>query len=569
MRSRLLALSLIVLVAGTLSFAQEKSRGRQYAGARLLFSLGEVTVVYPAGAGENVELNRLSAQRRASYMEQTHGVRAVVVADDELGGDQRQGNLLLLGWNNRLLGTEKAPRPFEHSSSGLRFLKHHDPDPAADLLIYSSSPYNPDKFLVFWSRIDPGRDRFMVLPSVGSDWAIFHDFRVVLQGMFLPGTHWPPVRDPDAEGDHRQAIQKIEAGWTTEGTDHYLIFYNPREVSGQAIRRIAKSRERAFAKALGVLVENPKQQLGSFRILLHVYKDTEQKEQATGVSDLVHSLPEARDLHMVLRYAQSGSPHEEIHILARHILGPSYLTTLHEGLSLSVDGVYQGLPLDVHAALMLQQDVFPSLAALLDEERARALPEKVRFPASGMLVRWLRESANGSLPAKVYSLKNGSVEAMASTLGRPPEQVEAAFSAWLGKKAASRQDDLKVLEYEAMARERLMRGDYKGVAEASEKILHFKPDDPQTVFNLASALMRAGDYERAEGELKRLLESDPAESRFVVFGHYQLGRLYDIQGRRSAALARYRRVLELPDQHDAHRLAQEAIETPVTSEQLE
>ena len=69
--------------------------------------------------------------------------------------------------------------------------------------------------------------------------------------------------------------------------------------------------------------------------------------------------------------------------------------------------------------------------------------------------------------------------------------------------------------------------------------------------------------------LKGLLESvtDP-RSRFVVFGHYQLGRVLDILGRREEALAHYRAMLDLPEQHDSHTLAREAIATPVTADHL-
>jgi tetratricopeptide (TPR) repeat protein len=83
--------------------------------------------------------------------------------------------------------------------------------------------------------------------------------------------------------------------------------------------------------------------------------------------------------------------------------------------------------------------------------------------------------------------------------------------------------------------------------------------------------MRTGDYAEAESILRGLLELqlEPSHSRFVIFSHYQLGRLLDVQGRREDAIAEYRKVLELPDQHDAHRLAREAIESPITPEHLQ
>jgi hypothetical protein len=83
--------------------------------------------------------------------------------------------------------------------------------------------------------------------------------------------------------------------------------------------------------------------------------------------------------------------------------------------------------------------------------------------------------------------------------------------------------------------------------------------------------MRSDALADAEGTLKRILALDlaPADSRFEVFSHYQLGRVLDLQGRREQALAEYRAVLALPDVSNAHRLAEERILSPATREQLE
>jgi hypothetical protein len=61
----------------------------------------------------------------------------------------------------------------------------------------------------------------------------------------------------------------------------------------------------------------------------------------------------------------------------------------------------------------------------------------------------------------------------------------------------------------------------------------------------------------------------PGDSRFRIFGHYQLGRVYDLAGRRAEALTEYDAVLALPDEHDAHAQAKERKASPATREQLE
>jgi hypothetical protein len=44
-----------------------------------------------------------------------------------------------------------------------------------------------------------------------------------------------------------------------------------------------------------------------------------------------------------------------------------------------------------------------------------------------------------------------------------------------------------------------------------------------------------------------------------MFGHYQLGMLYDSQGKKKKARAQFEKMLELPDGNEAHRRAREAL----------
>ena len=83
--------------------------------------------------------------------------------------------------------------------------------------------------------------------------------------------------------------------------------------------------------------------------------------------------------------------------------------------------------------------------------------------------------------------------------------------------------------------------------------------------------MRAGNLADAEASLKTILAAQltPSESRFRIFGHFQLGRVYDLGGRRAEALVEYDAVLSLPDEHGAHASAMERKARPATREQLD
>lgn len=540
-------------------------RGEGYIGAGNLFHLDAITVVYPAGPGADVETNRRSAVARARFLERSHGVRAHAAPDNRLTDEERKGNLLLLGWDNALLGSDAVPSPFKRTPQGFEFLGLASSDPDADLLFYHRSPIDADHFIVFWSRIDPERDRLMMLPGVGSDWAMIPEFVPLQQGMFLPGSEWPPKRDPRAEADHAGARRDARKT-ATRSAEHVDVVYEPSRVPPAELDAIVAARESALRKAAELLGGK----LDGFRAVVFVYDDEPAKKSWTGVEGDTHSVPREREMHMSRRAARSATPHEELHLIARQVFGPSVVTSLYEGFAYALQGSWRGLDPLVSAALLAETRRLPALADLLDEERFRQMPDPVAIPAAAALAGWLR-SLGGDAARKAFVIPEASLASLGAAIGKPAPELQAPFDAWLAARAAERAADIAYAKAEADAQERYAAADFAGMAAALKRAVDAKPTDPQGIFNWASALMRADRLDEAGAAIRRMLALPlgPRESRFVIFGHYQMGRILDLAGRRDEALAEYRKVLELPDQHDAHRLARERIETPATKEQLE
>jgi hypothetical protein len=557
----------IAAVAAAAAIGAARAAADAYLGALSIYDLKQIVVVYPAADGKQDDVNRVSAENRARFLEKVHGVKARVARDDRISPEDRKENLLLLGWDNRLLGTDEAPRPFQHTSRGTTFLGVTVNDPAQDLLVAHKSPYNANRFLVFWSRIDPERDRFMPLPRVGSDWAFLSDFTIVRQGMCERDPSWPPRRTDGAEIDHTGTLAAYRAAETVLKTAHFDLRYDASAIRPDEAKAIGETREKALAQAIAKLGAPP----AGFRVQLVVYKDEAEKKERTGVEDATHSILSRREMHVVRRAARWTPPHEETHLVAREVLGPSYVTALYEGLAIAVDGTFRSADLGIHAAVLSDRNVLPPVESILDEEKLRALPDQVGFVSAGLLVAWLREALPADAFRRVYTTLACSPADLAKALGKPETELTPAFRAWTEKLGASHASDLAFLKAEEEARSRQLVGDWGGVARALEKALAVRVDDPQTLFNLASAELRSGAYAGAETHLGKLLglKLAPDQSRFVIFGHYQLGRVYDVQGKREAALAEYRRVLLLPDDKDAHRLASEAIARPVTPDQLD
>jgi hypothetical protein len=545
----------------------ELHRGIEYRGAGAFITLPAITVVFPAGPGEPVEFNRHSAEARARWLAAVHKSKVAVVADDQLSEEQKTGNLLLLGWSNRVFDAPGLARPFKHDQEGTSFLGIHENDAGLDLLVYHRNPLNWSSFILCWSRMDPERDRFQVLPRLGSDWALYRDFGPVRQGMFVPARVWPPARDSVAEANFTSPDSFRPGGTATFESAHYRVIFDRARYTDADVSAIAEAREAAFAKAVAAIGPPP----DGFRIKLYLYDDKDGKQKATGVPDPTHAVPSGREIHAIRGYALTSTAREEIHLLARAAYGPCFLTAIYEGLAISVENTVRGEDLEMFASRLRAAGKLPPLEDLLDEERFRTLPSETEAAASGALLSWLRQTYGPAGLKKIYGLADGRVAALAAALGNTEPAVAASYNAWADGRVTAHRNELDFEAAEAEAQSRRMSSDWAGMAVALRKALKAKPGDPQTLFNLASAQMRVGDLAGAEASIKSILSASlaPGDSRFRIFGHYQLGRVYDLAGRRAEALAQYDAVLALPDEQGAHALALDRKAAPATKEQLE
>lgn len=545
----------------------ELHRGIEYRGAGGFFSLSKITVVYPAGTGEPVEKNRRSAEARAKWLASVHKAKAVVAADDQLTAEDLRGNLLLLGWSNRVFGTKELARPFTHDGSGTAFLGLREPDRNVDLLVFHRNPYNWSSFVLFWSRIDPERDRFQVVPRVGSDWALYKNFEPTRQGMFVPARTWLPTRDDLAEGSVAGDQRAQRGASASFDSEHYHIVFDRALLKDGDVHAIAMARESAFAKAVSALGASP----NPFRIQLFVYENEDSKRDATGVGDPTHAIPASREMHATRRFALSSVPREELHILARELYGPCYLTSIYEGLAISAENSLEGEDIELHAARLRSTGALPPLDDIIDEERFRAQPPRLGAAAAGVFMTWVRQSYGPAGVKKMYGLLEGPVARLSGALGVSEDALQTSFASWTDARVTIHKAELQFIDAEAEAQRAHEASDWPGMTGALKKALRSKPGDPQTLFNLASAQLRANDLAGAESSLKELLAAPPPPggSRFRLFGHYQLGRVYDLAGRRAEALAEYDAVLALPDEHGAHDLARERKAAPATRDQLE
>ena len=375
--------------------------------------------------------------------------------------------------------------------------------------------------------------------------------------MFATPPAWPPVRNPLAEaapGDFR-AMYPVQAR-----SEHYALRHPAGMIGEEDRRAILAARERALVAAAGFLGST----LDALRIDLFLFSDVETKERLTGVPDPVHSLARSRELHMLVGHARSPNPHEETHLLAYVRFGPCYHTALHEGLPLALERAAGDRSIAAFAAALVAESLTPSIDMLLDEDGIRELNRVgLGFPASGLLVSWILERGGLDVLGRVYGAKPLAAAGLASALGVSREAADEAFARWLAERAREGDAEYRFQRAVAEAARLGQAGDWSAAVDQLTAAAALRPGDLDALYRLALAEEKAGRPKDAETHLRQLLEgaaADPAGAeRYVIFGHYQLGRVLERQGKRDEAHAQYRTVLGLPDRHGSHRMAREAL----------
>ena len=555
-RPALLAALLAAMLAGAAAWTADALPP----GTEALSAIGDIVIVYPTRPEADAALNALSASRRAGFLEVMFGVQAETVADDSVSEEQLHRNLLVIGWDNQVIERLGNLRPFRREGDDHVFLDGVRIAPDQDLMIAVASPHDPARKLFFWSRIDLERDRFSVLPFLGSDWAVFRGYEVVRLGMLEGHGSWPLTRDAAAEstpGDFRPSypVQSSSA--------HYVLHHPAGLVAESDRAAILAAREKALAEAAKFLAVG----LDGVKIRLYLFPDEKTKEQLSGVPDPVHSLGPEQELYMLPGHARSPNPHEETHLLAFRRFGPCYHTALHEGLPLALERAGGDASLATYAAALVATGSLPNFETLLDERGMRTLNKgQIGFPAAGLFVSWIIERGGLDLLGKLYAYEPLTAGELASAMGSGVAEAEASYRSWVDARA--KEGDLEYRFQRAIADASMsgQTGDWAAAVEHLNRALELRPKDADTLYRLALAEDKAGLPAAAEGHLRQILDlaagGAAVAERYVIFGHYQLGRVLERQGRGEAAQQEFRTVLGLPDRHGSHRMAQEALGAP-------
>jgi tetratricopeptide (TPR) repeat protein len=544
------ALMMLAVVTTPTLLAQERE---VFSGAALLYTVPEITIVYPAGPTENRERNRISAERRAAYMKGRHKTVTRVVADVDITEDERKAHLLVLGWNNLLI--EQAGQA-ERSAEGWSFQgiqRGYD----RDLLFGWVSPFSDLHEFFFWSRIDPELDRYQVLPFYGSDWIVFDAYTIEQFGRFnKDDLTWPPERKTSVEADNRTSRPLPTAKGESK---HYVLYDMTQMLKPAEAEAILQARESAWSAATVALDAAPPQPT---KIKVYVYKDSETKQVLCDVSDARHHLAARGELHLTRAIATDPNLHEDMHLIARQLYGPGFISLLVEGLAVWAEQQQGPDEFPVYAA-MLTEVQLPSLAQLLDEETMRVLNRgRTGFSLAGLFVAWLRAEVGPEAIGKLYGHYSSDPELFAAALGLSVEQIETRFNAFAYRLAEGGKNEALFREATAKARHYGGIGDYEQAIPALERALELRPANLFTRYSLGVVQMEMGDLDTAEAGLTRVIQlhGEAPSVEVALLAWYKLGALYLKRSQLDKARQAYEQVLELPDYRGMHARARDALE---------
>jgi hypothetical protein len=549
------------------TFAQEQQMGG-YTGIMLfLAERRDVIIVAPTLSDERKEAGMKSCERKKAFLEKFMGTEAVIVEDKNLTQEDKGKDLIIVGKDNALLKEIWKMTPLRVTPDNFFFLQEEFDHPRDHAIFFQTSPFDESKRILVCTSIFPDIDKIRPFPFSGSDWIVMRDVTYLKQGRFYAGSSLPPRSDHMASFDHREILNKYSSESAHVESPLYEISYPAKLMTQEKIKTALKKREDAL---YAILKDHNLKPLKK-KMKIFCYKNKDEKQENTAVPDPVHFFGQTKEVHMIQDVLLANNFHEDAHIVAELILSDDASAHITEGFAIYIDGKWKGEDLDFVSGFYLKMDKIPPMADLLDEAQFSKLPTDLSFPLIGSITKFIIDQYGMDKFQKLLNQRQIDDSALKNALGLDLNQFQQKWKEDVKRKSAAFAKKISFTKHNISAQEFTAQKDFQAAAKELLKALEFIPDDPQALFNLASCYMRIPKLQEAEKVLLKILSMKLPESelRFVIFGHYQLAKVYDLMGKREKALSEYKKVLEFPDMFDSHNLATEGLAVPATLEDFD
>lgn len=544
---------------------QEKQPEPYYTGIMtFLKNKSELVIVAPTLDEDLKEAGMLSCERKKVFLEKYFDRTVRIKEDSKLTEKDKFLDLIIIGKDNALLKEIWRWTPIRVTPDNFFFFGEEFSNPRDHTIFVQVSPFDESKHILICTSIDPDIDKIRPIPLIGSDWVVMRNFSILKQGRFYPGTSLPPSADPHSSHDYQNDILKFYNNLVRTDSLFFQVFYSSDSSMKHKIKDGIRKREAALSTILKQHGIKPSKK----KIKLFCYKDQDEKKDKAGVPDPIHFLGRQKEVHMIEDLLFVDTFHEDAHVVSELILSNDAAVHFAEGFAIYIDGKWKGEELDFMATLYQKMDKIPSFSDLLSEKGFSQLPPNLSFPLLGSITEFIIDKYGFEKFKMLLGFRKLDDNILKETMGLDLKQFQLKWEKDIKQKAARYAKKVSFYLHNYAAKEFADQKDFESAVKEMIKALEFIPDDPQTFYNLALSYIQIPKLKEAEKILLKLLslKLPEAETPFIIFGHYQLARVYDLKGEREKALSEYHKVLSLPDTQESHDLARQGIENPASPE---
>ncbi len=364
-----------------------------------------------------------------------------------------------------------------------------------------------------------------------------------------------------------RAAIRAELGGLIETPNFELIY--PGDTSYEQVApRVAVELERIHEELTTLMGRAPVR-----RTRVFVYADAAQKRRLMGADQVSVVKPWLAEVHLNrVDVGASVIAHELVHALfaacARGPLKmPARLAVLPqmgivEGLAVALDGRGGRLTLHEAAAAMRQLDLAPDMQRIMSSDGFWSAPAGRAYVTAGSFVRHLIDQygpgplcplyRHGDFKAAFGLSLTELVEDWLALLDDPQrvplgeEELQLAADAFARRSVFQRTCALEVARMRRAAAERTRARDFQGAVVLLDAVVAVEPEAPAKRYDLARALLRAEEYDRARATFAALAEDESVRRMLRLRARVGQADLAWLTGDRQTAARAYRGLLSEP-----------------------
>lgn len=176
-------------------------------------------------------------------------------------------------------------------------------------------------------------------------------------------------------------------GYVEFASEHYRYYCKPGSLADREIEKIRLVQEDSYGRIVRFLEAEP-----DFLIRYILCESSEEVGRAYGDDEPCNGFADLPDTVFAV-YSEGVKcigPHEDMHLMAALRARPESVF-LREGLAMYMDETWWGRANALWVKEMLDQQKYPGIAELFDNEQFWKYPDEITYPLAGAFTLWLVE----------------------------------------------------------------------------------------------------------------------------------------------------------------------------------